>query len=71
MMYDPQHENIIEHIESSDKLEMIKCIRSQKIDMRRCDSGHMRHWNIQTMRMFSKARIEIQTTLGNFSKERE
>ena len=38
---------------------MKKHIRLQKLDVRRCDSGCVRHWNIQTIRMFSKARAEM------------
>ena len=40
----------------------------QKLDVRRCDSGHVRYWNIQTMRMIAKARVEVLNDIGQYFK---
>ena len=53
------HEITVEAIKKRNKLEMKKYACMQKLDARRCNNWHMRHWNIQTMRIFSKARIEV------------
>ena len=68
MSYNPQkckehvkmwHENVVQKVENSDKPEIKRWVRMQQLDLERCDSGHMQHWNIQTMYILSKARSEI------------
>ena len=43
----------------------------QKLDVRRCDSGHVRYWNIQTMRMFAKANLEVLNDIRQYFRVRE
>ena len=53
-------------IENSNKLEMKKYARMQKLDVRRCDSGHASYWNIQTMKTFAKARLDALNNIRQF-----
>ena len=45
---------------------MKKCVRMQKLDMRRCDNGCMQYQNIQTMRMFSKEITEVLNDIRQY-----
>ena len=58
------HKNIIEMIEKSNKLEMKKHAWMQKIDVGQYNSMHVRYYNIQTMRVFSKAILELLNGIG-------
>ena len=65
------HENIVDMINKSNKLEMRKHDQMQKLDARRCGSGHARHQSMQAMRILAKARVEVLNGIRQCFRVRE
>ena len=60
------HKKIVRMIESSNKPEMIRYLRMQRIDVSRCSNACIRNWNMLAMKMHSKAREEVLNDIRNY-----
>ena len=50
------HKRIAKNINEGNRVEMKRYLRSQRIDVERCDSLHIRLWNISTLNIMKRTK---------------
>ena len=60
------HKRIINCINEGNRLEMKRYLRSQKIDVEKCDSSYIRLWNVSTLNLMKKTKEEVVHGIRNF-----
>ena len=58
--------NAVVRINESNKPEMKKHVRMQKLDLNASSTERTRQWNLQTMRMFKIARNELLNDIRQY-----
>ena len=60
------HERIVNYINEENRLEMKRYLRSQKIDVEKCNSSYIRLWNISILNLMKKMKEEVVYDIRNF-----
>lgn len=60
------HRKIVDEIEKGKKLNMKRCVRSQKLDINKCDAGYIKLWNESTMKMSKQKKNKKLIDIRNY-----
>ena len=60
------HERIVNNINEGNRVEMKRYLRSQKIDVEKCDTSYIRLWNVSTLKLMKKMKDEVVNDIRNF-----
>ena len=65
-----KHNNIASMIERSNKPEMLKYLRMQRLEVSRSSNGCNRNWNMLAMKLCSEAKEEVLNDMRNYFRVR-
>ena len=60
------HKKIIEKIKNKNKPSVRRCVRTQKIDVDKCDTSCVKLWNESRMKIFKQAKSESENDNRNY-----